>query len=137
MPIDRALALLSLPSEVWKALPRQGYISTILDFFSKKISGAVLRGPLTRMLIGKSARVDLTELDTARVPATEILAHLLARGSRMVNIDPATFSENDGLERRLRSLHSHALLYKRDTGIDGLYLGFPFLLMRDGRPNAK
>jgi primosomal replication protein N'' len=137
MPIARALALLSIPCETWKPLPKQGYVSTILDFFAKKISGAVLRGPLTRMLIGKSARVDLTELDTSRVPASEILDHLLARGSRMVNIDPAAFSENDGLERRLRSLHSHALLYRRDTGIDGLYMGFPFLLMRDSRPNAK
>jgi primosomal replication protein N'' len=137
MPIARALALLSLPSETWKPLPKQGYVSTILDFFAKRISGAVMRGPLTRMLIGKSARVDLTELDTSRVPAIEILEHLLARGSRTVNIDPATFSENDGLERRLRSLHSHALLYRRDTGIDGLYMGYPFLLMRDSRPNAK
>ena len=137
MTIARALALLFVPREAWKALPKQGYVSTILDFFAKRISGGVLRGPLTRMLIGKSARVDLTELDTSRVPATEILDHLLARVSRMVNIDPATFSENGGLERRLRSLHSHALLYRRDTGIDGLYMGFPFLLMRDGRPNAK
>ena len=77
------------------------------------------------MLIGKSARIDLTELDTSRLPAAEILAHLLARAGRAVNVDPAAFSENEGLERRLRSLHSHALLYKRDTGIDGLYMGFP------------
>jgi primosomal replication protein N'' len=137
MPIGRALALLSVPSESWKPLPKQGYVSTILDFFAKRISGGVLRGPLTRMLIGKTARVDLTELDTSRVPATEILEHLLARGTRTVNIDPATFSENDGLERRLRSLHSHALLYRRDTGIDGLYMAFPFLLIRDSRPTAK
>ena len=137
MPIARALALLSVAPETWKPLPKQGYVSTILDFFAKRISGGVLRGPLTRMLIGKTARVDLTELDTSRVPAAEILEHLLSRGTRTVNIDPAAFSENDGLERRLRSLHSHALLYRRDTGIDGLYMAFPFLLMRDGRPNAK
>lgn len=137
MPIARALALLSVASETWKPLPKQGYVSTILDFFAKRISGGVLRGPLTRMLIGKTARVDLTELDTSRVPAAEILEHLLSRGTRTVNIDPAAFSEDDGLERRLRSLHSHALLYRRDTGIDGLYMAFPFLLMRDGRPNAK
>ena len=137
MPVGRALALLSVPTEAWKPLPKQGYVSTILDFFAKRISGGVLRGPLTRMLIGKSARIDLTELDTSRLPATEILGHLLARAGRAVDIDPAAFSENEGLERRLRSLHSHALLYKRDTGIDGLYMGFPFLLMRDGKPNTK
>ncbi|WP_209910142.1 AAA domain-containing protein [Bradyrhizobium elkanii] len=137
MPLGRALALLCVPSETWKPLPKQGYVSTILDFFAKRISGGVLRGPLTRMLIGKSARIDLTELDTSRVPAGEILDQLLGRTNRTVNLDPAAFADDDGLERRLRSLHSHALLYKRDTGIDGLYLGFPFLIMRDHRPNAR
>lgn len=137
IPLGRVLAVLSVPANLWQPLPRQSYVSTILEFFAKRISGGVLRGPLTRMLIGKSARIDLTELNTARVPAAEILDDLLARTSRIVNIDPAAFSENDGLERRLRSLHSHALLYKRDTGIDGLYMGFPFLLVRDNRPNAK
>lgn len=137
MPVGRALALLSVPTGAWQPLPKQGYVSTILDFFAKRISGSVLRGPLTRMLIGKSARVDLTELDTSRLPASEILDHLLARAGRAVNVDPAAFSENEALERRLRSLHSHSLLYKRDTGIDGLYMGFPFLLMRDGKPNTK
>lgn len=137
MPIGRALALLSVPKDTWKPLPKQGYVSTILDFFAKRISGGVLRGPLTRMLIGKTARIDLTELNTPRLPGSEILSLLLARSGRAVNVDPAAFSENEGLERRLRSLHSHALLYKRDTGIDGLYMGFPFLLMRDGKPNTK
>ncbi|WP_245331852.1 AAA domain-containing protein [Bradyrhizobium sp. NAS80.1] len=137
IPLGRALAILSVPAQLWQPLPKQSYVSTILEFFAKRISGGVLRGPLTRMLIGKSARIDLMELNTQRLPAAEILDDLLARTGRIVNIDPAAFSENDGLERRLRSLHSHALLYKRDTGIDGLYMGFPFVLMRDSRPNAK
>ena len=58
------------------------------------------------------------------MPAANILAQLLARTSRDVSIDPAAFAEG-ALERRLRSLHSHSLLYRRDTGIDGLYLGLP------------
>src|SRR5260370_27587743 len=137
MPIGRALALLSVPADAWRPLPRQNYVSTILDFFAKRISGGVLRGPRTRMLIGKAARIDLTELDAPRQPAADILGHLLARAGRAINIDPSAFATNDDLERRLRSLHSHALLYKRDTGIDGLYMGFPFLIMRDSKPNAK
>jgi primosomal replication protein N'' len=137
MSLPRALALLSVPEKAWKELPKQGYVSTILGFFSKKISGGVLRGPLARMTIGKSAaRVDLTELGTKRVPAADILTQLLGRTARDVSIDPAAFAEGP-LERRLRSLHSHSLLYRRDTGIDGLYLGFPFLLMRDPRGNIR
>ena len=137
MTLARALAVLSVPENSWQELPRQGYVSTLLGFFSKKITGGVLRGPLARMTIGKSsARVDLTELGTGRMPATEILAQLLARTTRDISIDPAAFAEG-ALERRLRSLHSHALLYRRDTGIDGLHLGFPFLLMRDPGGNTR
>ena len=137
MTLPRALALLSLPNDAWRQLPRQGYVSTILGYFSKKITGGVLRGPLARMTVGKSAaRIDLTELGTTRVPAVEILAQLLSRTPIDVSIDPSAFSEG-ALERRLRSLHSHSLLYRRDTGIDGLYLGFPFLLMKDARGNTR
>lgn len=137
MTLPRALALLSVPEKAWQQLPGQGYVSAILGFFSKKITGGVLRGPLARMTIGKSAaRVDLTELDTRRVPAAEILMQLLGRTPSDVSIDPIAFAEG-ALERRLRSLHSHSLLYRRDTGIDGLYLGFPFLLMRDPRGNTR
>ncbi len=137
MTLPRALALLSVPEGAWQPLPKQGYVSTILGFFSKKITSGVLRGPLARMTIGKSApRVDLAELGTERTPAGDILTQLLARTSRDISIDPAVFAEGV-LERRLRSLHSHSLLYRRDTGIDGLYLGFPFLLMRDPRGNTR
>jgi primosomal replication protein N'' len=137
MSLYRALVLFAVPEGRWRELPRQSYVSTLLGFFSKKITGGVLRGPLARMTIGKSsARIDLTELDTGRVPAAEILAQLIARTVRDVSIDPAAFAEGT-VERRLRSLHSHSLLYRRDTGIDGLYLGFPFLLMRDPRGSTR
>jgi primosomal replication protein N'' len=137
MTLPRALALLCVPENAWQQLPRQSYVSTLLGFFSKKITGGVLRGPLARMTIGKSAaRVDLTELGTQRKPAAEILAQLLSRTPNDIDIDPTVFAEGV-LERRLRSLHSHSLLYRRDTGIDGLYLGFPFLLMRDPRGNTR
>jgi hypothetical protein len=135
MPIGRALALLSVPADAWRPLPNQNYVSTILNFFAKRISGGVLRGPLTRMLIGKTARIDLTELDAPRQPAADILGHMLARAGRAINIDPSAFATNDGLERRLRSLHSHALLsrYRHRR----LYMAFPFLVMRDSKPTAK
>lgn len=137
MTLPRALGLLSVPEETWNELPGQGYVSAILGFFSKRITGGVLRGPLARMTIGKTAaRVDLTELGTGRTPASEILAQLLGRSPVDASIDPGAFIEG-ALERRLRSLHSHSLLYRRDTGIDGLYLGFPFLLMRDLRGNTR
>jgi primosomal replication protein N'' len=136
--LSRALVLLSVPKEQWKEPPKQAYIATLLEFFSKKISGSILRGPLTRMAIGKTTpRVDLIELGTERRPAPALLDHVLARSDHTVDVDPAAFAEEAMLDRRTRSLHSHSTLYKRDTGIDGMYLGFPFLLQRDGRGNTK
>jgi len=61
---------------------------------------------------------------------------ILARGKPNGQHRSSAFSENDGLERRLRSLHSHALLYSAIPVSTALY-AFPFLLMRDSRPNAK
>ena len=48
MTLPRGLALLSVPEDGWKELPKQSYVSTIFGFFSKKITGGVLRGPLAR-----------------------------------------------------------------------------------------
>jgi primosomal replication protein N'' len=38
MALARALALLAVPEDAWRELPKQSYISTILGFFSKKIT---------------------------------------------------------------------------------------------------
>ena len=89
-----------------------GIVSTILDFFAKRISGGVLRGPLTRMLVGKSAaRVDLTELDTSRVPAAEILEHLLRAGP-------------DGQYR------SSSILRERWVGTEAPFAAFPCIAVQ-------
>jgi len=127
--LDQTLVLLSVPVDQWSEPPKQNYVATLLDYFSKKISGSILRGPLTRMVIGKTTpRVDLWELGTERRPAAALLDFILSRTERSADLDPAAFIGEDTLDRRLRSLHSHATLYKRDTGIDGLYMGFPFLI---------
>ena len=138
IPIARALIALSVPPERWSEPPKQTYVATILDFFAKRVSIAVQRGPLSRMTIGKTtARVDLTELGTTRSPAPALLDHLLLRSDKMVPLDPAVFAQSDALERRLRSLYTHKVLYRRDTGVDGLYIGFPFLLIRTASTDAS
>ena len=97
-----------------------------------------MRGPLVRMSIGKSTpRIDLNELHSARRPAAALLDHLLQRNARAVSLDPDSFLANPQLEVRLNALSRQSSLYKRDTGIDGLYLGFPFLLNRDPRGTTR
>jgi primosomal replication protein N'' len=138
LPIARALTLLALPEVAWCEPPKQTYVATLLDFFSKRITGAIMRGPLTRMVIGKTtARLDLTELDSERRPAGALLDHLLLRNDQTVDLDQAVLLGDQRIERRVRTLYSHATLYRRDTGIDGLYLGFPFLLMQEAKASTR
>jgi primosomal replication protein N'' len=133
LSVARALVVLAVPRDTWREPPKQTYVATLLDFFGKRVAVAVQRGPLSRMTIGKTtARVDLNELGSERSTSAALLDHLLLRSDRMVEVDPMVFDRADALERRTRSLYSHATLYRRDTGIDGLYLGFPFLLTRTG-----
>ncbi len=138
LPLHEVVVLLSVPAEQWLEPQKQQYVSQILDFFEKKVSTAVLRGPLVRMTIGKTTgRVDVNELNGERHTSTAILEHLLQRNSQTVTIDPAAFGGNVTLENRLNTLQRQTSLYKRDTGIDGLYLGFPFLHFRDTRSNSR
>ncbi len=138
LPLARALALLAVPVADWRQPPRQSYIATLLDFYARRITASIMRGPLTRMVIGKTtARIDMMELDSARRRASSLLDHLLLRNDQTIDIDPASLTVDPRVERRVRTLHSHATLYRRDTGIDGLYLGFPFLVMQEAKASVR
>lgn len=133
IPLARALVLLAVAPVRWQTPGRQQYVARILEFFEKKLSVSILRGALVRMTIGKTTpRVDLMELGKGRRSPEEILDHILLRNDRLLTLDPAIFGyENGTTGTRLQNLQRHTSLYKRDTGIDGLYLGFPFLTLRD------
>lgn len=139
LPVGRALALLAIPAEQWQEPPKHEYYQRLLDHFEKKVTISLSRGPLVRMTIGKTtARVDVCELGTPRRRADDIVAHILRRSDQTFGIDPAVFSTPENSpEGRLRHLVQSAALYKRDTGIDGLYVGFPFLIARDSRVAVK
>jgi len=138
LPLHETIVLLAIPVEQWLEPQKQQYVSRILDFFEKRVSAAVLRGPLVRMTIGKSTgRADLTEMSSKRHTATALLEHLLQRNVQSVQIDPAVFGENLALEHRINALYRQTSIYKRDTGIDGLYLGFPFLVIKDTRAKTR
>ena len=138
MPLAQALVLLSVPKEQWQEPHKQQYVSHLLSFFEKKVVSTVMRGPLVRMTIGKSTpRVDLKELHTRRLDAGGLLDHLLKRNTTAVPLDPTALDPLSTTADRLQSLERQSELYKRDTGIDGLYLGFPFLLTKDAKAGAK
>jgi len=132
LPFASALLLLDLPPGQWAKPPHQDYVSSVLDFFEKKVSGAILRGQLVKMTIAKTTpRIDVVELAQDLDSAAALLENLLQRSDRTFRLDAQPFEHPDGPERRMRNLLSRTLQYQRDTGINGTYIGFPFLLRRD------
>lgn len=130
------LLVLSIPEEQWLAPEEFQFFSQTINFFQRKLVTSVLRGPLARMRISEnSARIDLHELNhaagTDKDYANTLLQHLLLRNKRKQSLQLTL-----NLHSRLYRLVRESNLYYRDTGIDGLYLGFPFLIqpVRSAQP---
>lgn len=137
MPLPQAAVLLAVPAARWTQPPKQQYIANLLEHFEKRVSGAVARGPLARFVIGKTTpRVDVAELGTPFREAEVLVNHVLSRNEAPIALDPAAYGSEETLEGRLRRLVNHASMFRRDTGIDGRYLGFPFLLARDSKAKS-
>lgn len=138
MPLPRAAALLAVPREAWQEPPRQNYVANLIELFEKRVSGLVARGPLARFTIGKTTpRLDLNELGTGLRPAETVLNHILSRAEAPLPLDPGALAEDVGRAQRLRRLVAHADTFRRDTGIDGRYLAFPFLVHAPSGAKAR
>lgn len=139
LALERLLVVQAVPAEAWLAPPKQDYYQRLLDFFEKKITISLTRGPLVRMTIGRTTpRLDLAELGSARRPAEQALARIVSRSEGAFDFAPEVFADPDTTtEARLRRLDQVASLYKRDTGIDGLYLAFPFLLLNEAHDTRQ
>lgn len=134
LSLPRAAVLLAVRPDSWQEPPKQQYVANLLEHFEKRIAGAVGRGPLVCFTIGKTTpRVDLFELGTSLRTAEALLNHVLSRVEAAAPFDPQAYIGDEALEGRLRRLVSHALTFRRDTGIDGRYLAFPFLVLKDER----
>jgi primosomal replication protein N'' len=130
LPLERALIMLAIPPEQWLVPEKQRYIHQVLDFFTRKITAATMRGSLVRMSITPHAgRVDLVGLGGQRNSAETLLNHLLTRSRQPISVDSQTLLENEQVGRQLRTLNAQTQLYMRDTGINGMYLGFPFIVV--------
>ncbi len=136
--LSKALVLHGVSQYLWKVPPRHAYVKQLISYFEQKLSLSIRQGPLSRMTIAKtSAKIDLTEIESTGQSAEALLNSILKRTEYQTTLDPEPFIQDQILERRLRNLERHATLYKRDTGIDGLYLGFPFLLLQLPNRNSK
>ncbi|WP_177282486.1 AAA domain-containing protein [Devosia enhydra] len=138
MTLARAAIVLGVPDDQWLEPPRQQYVANLLSHFEKRVTGTVSRGPLARFTIGKTTpRLDLSEMGTALRPADSILNLLIGRTDTPIPLDPSAYAADENRQSRLRRLVSHAQTFRRDTGLDGRTMGFPFLLVREARSAAS
>jgi len=139
LPLPRIIVLLSVDEKLWTKPEKQQYKENIIKFYERRVVNSVLRGPLVRLTIGKtSAKIDLTELGTELKSSDSILSHILDRNGIPTSIDPEKFANNVVLQQRIRRLINQSISYRRETGIDSLFLGFPFLLMKStASPSAR
>lgn len=132
--LPRAATVMAMPAASWQQPPKQQYVATLLGHFEKRVTGTVSRGPLARFVIGKTTpRVDLRELDGPLRSAEQLLNHVLARTDGPMTIDPIAYTADENRGSRLRRLINHAATFRRDSGLDGRTLGFPFLVSRDSK----
>ncbi|MCK1142982.1 AAA domain-containing protein [Providencia stuartii] len=135
LPLPQILVMLAIPKEQWQVPESQKYILEVLNFFSKRLVSVTQRGNLVRMrLTANAGRVDLVECASSTSGADKLLEHLINRKSRPITVDGDLLLQRKGVNNRLWTLQSDTQLYQRDTGINGMYLGFPFLLLNT-QPN--
>ncbi|MDF4204310.1 AAA domain-containing protein [Maribacter sp. SA7] len=129
LPIIPSVLCLSIPKNRWVAPPKHEYGSSLLRHFEKKVVYASSRGPLVRLIISKhSARIDVNELGTSLKSTEKLVQNILKRSTGTENVDPLAFNKNALLARRTRRMLLKAANFKRDTGLDSLFMGFPFLI---------
>ena len=138
LPLREVLLLLTYPAEAWDKPRHQEYVSSVLGFFEKRVSAATQRGQLVKMRLGKTTpRLDFTELAENTGSATTLLTNLIQRSEKVYQLGARVFAEPEGPGRRARTLLSRGTQYLRDTGINGTYIGFPFLSRRAAGGQAK
>ncbi len=129
--VDRALVILAVPEEEWKQPEDQVYVSQILQHYAARVELQIRRGPLSRMRIGTSSSlIDAVELDPDSDLPHSIVNRVVDRSGTAVDIATRRVVEEPSFASRIRRLVNRASLFKRDTGIDGLYMGFPFAVFR-------
>lgn len=131
LPLDRCLVLLAVPKELWLQLPKQQYIAEILKFGERRIMSTINQGPLVCLRMTRnSSTLDITELGSEKHDSATILEHLLGASSSEIELDTNLLKSTSMLERRIRNLVQKTTIFRRDTGKHGLFLGFPFIVMR-------
>ena len=127
MPLARLLALLAIPAAEWKEPPHHDYVRGVFDFLERRVLAGIQRGPLIQMRSTASV-LDVTAIGNAALQK-ELLDAIASRAETAVHFG-LTGQGKAALTDKLRAVDLKARTYRRDSGIDALYLAFPILTFK-------
>jgi primosomal replication protein N'' len=135
----RALVILSIPENQWTRPDGMQQYASLLKCFTNRISATVVRGPLVRMTItAKSPRIDLSDFDTDNQVVTQVIDAIVSRSTQTVSIhNPLSGTRSNTLDDRLQRIFDESEAFRRDSGIDPIYIAFPFIVFRDVKPKTR
>jgi hypothetical protein len=127
MPLSRLLVVLSIPATTWAEPPHQDYVRGVFEFLERRVLAGIQRGPLIQMRPTASV-LDLTGIGNAPLQK-QLLDAIVSRADVAVEL-----GRGDAIPAQLvdkfRALDSKARTYRRDSGLDALYLAFPILTLK-------
>jgi hypothetical protein len=126
MPLARLLVVLAIPASDWAEPPHQDYVRSVVSFLERRVLAGIQRGSLVQMRATATV-LDVTELRGADLQG-RVLDAIVNRTEAAVEVPRGAISAK--LVDKLRALESKARTYHRDTGLDALFVGFPFLTLR-------
>lgn len=126
MPLSRLLVVLAVPASDWAEPPHQDYVRNVVSFLERRVLSSIQRGPLVQMRATASV-LDVTGLGGADLQA-RVLDSVVSRSDGAVELPPDAMPASH--VDRLRALESKARTYRRDTGLDALFIAFPILTLR-------
>lgn len=131
LPLAQLLVLRAVPESQWQEPPHQDYLRNVLEFLQKKILSNLQRGPLVKLIIGRSAsRIDVTDLGE-RSAAQTLIERALSRDDQPLSLSTVSTTETREKFDRLKRIAKAADLYRRETGVSALVLAFPLVTFDD------
>ena len=127
MPLARLVATLAVPAEEWREPEETPYITSVLGHMHRRVLAGIQKGALVQMRAGAS-NLDLSVLGQG--PVAALLDAVVTRNDQALTLASRT-SASANFFNNVRALNNKAATFNRDTGLEALYVGYPFLTLLD------
>lgn len=127
MPLARLVATLAVPAEEWQEPEETPYIKSVLGHMHRRVLAGIQKGALVQMR-ATSSNLDLSVLGQQQLG--ELLDAIVARGDQEHRLASRT-NASAAFFNNVRALNNKAGTFHRDTGMEALYVGYPFLTLLD------